>query len=276
MRENHANLPRSWFFPATVPAKPSLELAPNSAGFLEVPQPSNHLCNLFVTIGPVIAADQQLANFEAHEDYTGRRKPGIGGLGSTRGYGHGGSDARDPNDLRLAIEAGARWFRLPCGYRQRPHVQNSRAVRQAAREERTPVRLLLDLPSSRPRTGLMQELRLKVGEQVIFWDPETTPHDAGRNGFAHVPLPGLAELLSKLRPSHRMWFCDGRLGFLVDEVEGGSVLARVQQGTIPLKASNSIFLPDTPTPLRSSPRRMAASWRHWRRNNWRRTGLRYR
>jgi pyruvate kinase len=154
-----------------------------------------------------------------------------------------------PDDLRLAIEAGARWFRLPCGYRQRPHIQNSRAIREAALEQRTPVRLLLDLPSSRPRTGSMQELRLQAGERVIFWDPEITPRDPGRNGFPHVPLPGLAELLSKLRPRHRMWFCDGRLRFVVDEVQVTSVLARVQQGTIPLKASNSIFLPDSPSPF---------------------------
>ncbi len=160
-----------------------------------------------------------------------------------------GPTLEKPEDLLLAIQAGARWFRLPCGYRQRLHVQNGWAVRGAAIEERIPVRLLLDLPSSRPRTGSMQELRLKVGDQVIFWDPETAPLEPSPNGFPHVPLPGLAELFPKLKPSHRLWFCDGRLGFLVDELQGASVLARVQQGTIPLKASNSIFLPDTPSPF---------------------------
>ena len=94
----------------------------------------------------------------------------------------------------------------------------------------------------------MQELPLQAGDQVIFWDPDTTARGPGPNGFAHVPLPGLAELLCKLRTSHRMWFCDGRLRFVVEEVQDASVLARVQQGTIPLKASNSIFLPDCLSP----------------------------
>jgi pyruvate kinase len=94
----------------------------------------------------------------------------------------------------------------------------------------------------------MQELRLETGDQVIFWDPDTAACDPGPNGFPHVPLPGLAELLPKLRPSHRMWFCDGRLRFLVDEVQDTLVRARVQEGTVPLKASNSIFLPDCLSP----------------------------
>ncbi len=153
-----------------------------------------------------------------------------------------------PGDLRLAIEAGARWFRLPCGYRQRPHLQDSRAIREASFQQGVPVRLLLDLPSSRPRTGAMQELPLKAGDRVVFWDPNGTASEPAANGFPHVPLPGLAQLLSKLRPRHRMWFCDGRLRFEVHEVQVASVLARLEEGTVPLKASNSIFLPDCLSP----------------------------
>src|SRR5215475_7015252 len=74
-----------------------------------------------------------------------------------------GPTLEKPEDLRRAIEAGARWFRLPCGYRQRPHVQNARDIREAAQQTGIPVQLLLDLPSSRPRTGSMHELRLNVG-----------------------------------------------------------------------------------------------------------------
>jgi pyruvate kinase len=46
-----------------------------------------------------------------------------------------------------------------------------------------------------------------------------------------------------------MWFCDGRLSFLVEELQPGAVLARLEQGTIPLKSSNSLFLPDTRSPF---------------------------
>ncbi|HLH54150.1 MAG TPA: pyruvate kinase, partial [Verrucomicrobiae bacterium] len=152
-------------------------------------------------------------------------------------------------DLERAIEAGARWFRLPCGYRQRPHLENSRAVRSASRSSGLPVQLLLDLPSSRPRTGTMEELRLAIGDTVLFWDPETEKSAHSNNGTLHVPLPGLSALISKLRIKHRMWFCDGRLSFVIDELRDGSVLTRMEKGTIPLKSSNSIFLPDSPSPF---------------------------
>src|SRR5208282_1615857 len=74
------------------------------------------------------------------------------------------------DDLRRAVEAGARWFRLPCGYRQRPHVENARDIRALAAEVDVPVRLLLDLPSSRPRTGPMKDLQLEVGSRILLWD----------------------------------------------------------------------------------------------------------
>jgi pyruvate kinase len=162
-----------------------------------------------------------------------------------------GPTLEKPEDLRRAIEAGARWFRLPCGYRQRPHLANAQAVRAAAAETEIPVQLLLDLPSSRPRTGTMQELRLKEGDQVLFWDPEAGSNGPAENGVFPVPLPGLTELLGKLVPRQRMWFCDGRINFIVDELRGPWVLASMIQGTVPLKSSNSLFLPDSPSPFRA-------------------------
>lgn len=152
-------------------------------------------------------------------------------------------------DLRRAIQMGAKWFRLPCGYRQRSHTENALAVRAASAEAGTPVQLLLDLPSSRPRTGTMQELRLAVGDCVLFWDPEVAASAPGQNGVIPVPLPGLSELLGELKANQRMWFCDGRLNFVVDERRDDSVVARLVQGSIPFKSSNSLFLPDSPSPF---------------------------
>jgi pyruvate kinase len=152
-------------------------------------------------------------------------------------------------DLRQAIQVGARWFRLPCGYRQRPHVENALAVRSASAEVGTPIELLLDLPSSRPRIGAMQELRLAVGDCVLFWDPEASATAPNKNGFSLVPLPGLCELLDKLVPNQRMLFCDGRLNFVVSERRQDSAVACLVKGSIPLKSSNSLFLPDSPSPF---------------------------
>ena len=152
-------------------------------------------------------------------------------------------------DLVSAIEAGARWFRLPCGYRQRPHLDNARAVRAASSRTGIPVHLLLDLPSSRPRTGSMQELRLAPGNEVVFWDPGICAEAPAQNGAIPVPLPGLADVLPKLAPGQRMWFCDGRLRFVLDGLSESSAKARMVEGSVPLKASNSLFLPDSPSPF---------------------------
>jgi pyruvate kinase len=150
-------------------------------------------------------------------------------------------------DLCKAIEAGVRWVRLPCGYRQRPHVENARAARAAASQVGLPVQLLLDLPSSRPRTGTMQDLQLAVGDPVLFWDSEADSKTPTKNGAWPVPLPGLQELIGLLAPNNRMWFCDGRLNFLVDGFHDGFVAAHLIEGTIPLKSSNALFLPDSPS-----------------------------
>jgi pyruvate kinase len=158
-----------------------------------------------------------------------------------------GPTLEKPEDLCQAIQAGVRWIRLPCGYRQRPHVENARAARTAAAQAGLPVQLLLDLPSSRPRTGHMEDLNLVVGNHVVFWDPEANPEAPKKNGAWPVPLPGLQELMHKLAPNHRIWFCDGRLHFVVDNIRNGLITARLVEGTIPLKSSNSLFLPDSKT-----------------------------
>ena len=160
-----------------------------------------------------------------------------------------GPTLEKPEDIKRAIEAGAYWFRFPCGYRQRPHLENARTVRAASAEVGVPVRLLLDLPSSRPRTGKMEELRLTIGDRVRFWDPEGSDLNPARNCVFLVPVPGLAHLIPKLAPGQHMWFCDGRLSFVVEALEQTSALARLEYGTIPLKSSNALFLPDSPSPF---------------------------
>ncbi len=159
-----------------------------------------------------------------------------------------GPTLEKPEDLCRAIEAGARWFRLPCGYRQRPHLENARAIRAAAEQTGQPVQLLMDLPSSRPRTGKMAELRLDIGDRVVFWDPESDPTPPAEAKPSPVPLPGLSSLLEKLGQGQRMWFCDGRLEFRVDELSGRHVLAHLDRGSVTLKSSNAICLPDSSSP----------------------------
>jgi len=152
-------------------------------------------------------------------------------------------------DLCQAVEAGARWFRLPCGYRQRPHLENARTIRRLAVECKMPLKLLLDLPSSRPRTGSMDELKLAIGDRVVFWDLENATAAPVLPGINLVPLPRLRKLLSKIQSNQRIWFCDGRLEFIADEITDDLLFAHLERGSIPLKTSNSIYLPDSDSPF---------------------------
>jgi pyruvate kinase/thymidylate kinase len=160
-----------------------------------------------------------------------------------------GPTLETPADIRRAVEAGARWFRLPCGYRQRPHVQNAQDIRRIAAETGVPLQLLLDLPSSRPRTGKMEELRLEIGVRVLFWDSDRAAAPPEEAGVAPIPLPGLQGLLDKISRGNRVWFCDGRLQFIAEEMRDGVLLARLDRGLIPFKTSNSLYLPDSPSPF---------------------------
>ena len=160
-----------------------------------------------------------------------------------------GPTLEKPEDLCRAVEAGARWFRLPCGYRQRPHVENARSIREAAAQRGVSVQLLLDLPSSRPRTGSMEDLRLEIGARVNFWDSNRAEASVQEPGAKSVPLPRLHDLLGKIEPGHRLWFCDGRLEFRADKIGDDCILAHLERGTIPLKSSNSIYLPDSASPF---------------------------
>lgn len=160
-----------------------------------------------------------------------------------------GPTLEQPEDLSRAIAAGATWFRLPCGYRQRPHLENAKAIRSVVGLTGRQIKLLLDLPSSRPRTGAMQEMKLSIGDRALFWDPEHNGAEPPQNGIPHVPLPGLSALVPKLQVRHRMWFCDGRLSFIIQEIDRGSIVAQMEKGAISLKSSNSIFLPDSPSPF---------------------------
>ncbi len=130
-----------------------------------------------------------------------------------------GPTLEKPEDLRQAVEAGARWFRLPCGYRQRPHLHNARESAQVAAETGIAVQLLLDLPSSRPRTG--NDAGPEAGSRrrgSLFWDSEQAAAAGPGSRRRRVPLPGLNGLLDKIAPGQRIWFCDGRLEFVAEQV----------------------------------------------------------
>ena len=112
-----------------------------------------------------------------------------------------------------------------------------------------PLRLLLDLPSSRPRTGPMADLPPSIGQMIVLHDSELAGDPPTGDERLLVPLPGLKSLLGKLAPGQRMLFLDGRVELKIETVRDTSVSARWQRGEFPLKAGNSVFLPDSRSPF---------------------------
>jgi pyruvate kinase len=153
------------------------------------------------------------------------------------------------DDLRKAAESGARWFRLPFGYRHRDHRAHARIVAALREKFDPPLCLLLDLPSSRPRTGAISDLPPSIGQVVVLYDPEVPGDPLKGDELLRVPLPGMKALLGKLAPGQRILFLDGRVELKVEAVSAASVSARWQRGELPLKAGNSVFLPDSRSPF---------------------------
>ena len=137
-----------------------------------------------------------------------------------------------------AIRAGASNFRLHMGHRDRDHRGDLRRIVAAGAEVGCAVQVLLDFPSSRPRTGRMAPRRIAVGDRLTLVD--RAEEDGG-----DVPLPGLATIVASLEPGVVVGFADGKIRLRLLAVGPGSVEAEVvslADADFPLKANMAIVV----------------------------------
>ena len=143
--------------------------------------------------------------------------------------------------IRKGIEAGALNYRLALGLRDRDHVTDFHHVRAAASEAGVNVRVLLDLPASRPRIGYMEDKAFRVGDTVWIIDAEEVdPGDPGA-----IPLPGLRHHVDRLHPGDRVVFRDGRQIFRITTINEGRLEVECSAAVEPLSASNGCSFPDS-------------------------------
>lgn len=142
-------------------------------------------------------------------------------------------------DIALAIDAGAGWFRFPTGYRTRDHVAHALLVREVAKAKRADVKILFDLPSERLRLGPIAPKEVSPGLELSFFDPK------GDRLGEHLGIPGLERLCGVVMPGHRVLALDGRVVMRVLDFGSGVMRTVVERGSGRLQTSNSIVFPDS-------------------------------
>jgi pyruvate kinase len=113
-------------------------------------------------------------------------------------------------------------------------------VREAAREARTEIGILADLPGPKMRCSGFEGgsasfevddlIRLRPGAGVA------------REGEAYIDV---VDLLEALRPGHRVFVADGQVELVVESLEAGAACARVKRGG-QVSDRKGVHLPDSP------------------------------
>jgi pyruvate kinase/thymidylate kinase len=142
-------------------------------------------------------------------------------------------------DIALAIDAGAGWFRFPTGYRNRDHIAHALLVRKVAESKGADVKILFDLPSERLRLGCVSPREVEPGVELVFFDSDR------ECSADHIGVPGLNKLQGAVTPGHRVLALDGRIVLRVLDFGSGLMRIVVERGSGRLQTSNSVVFPDS-------------------------------
>ena len=119
-----------------------------------------------------------------------------------------------------AIQAGAVNFRFHLGHIDRNHEKNINDLLIAAKKANRVVSILLDLPSSRSRTGRMDARTLRLGETINLVD---SLYESGND----IPLPGLETVVGHIDVGSTISFMDGKISMKVTAVDRTRIKATV-------------------------------------------------
>lgn len=145
--------------------------------------------------------------------------------------------------VRALFMAGADVFRINMSHSSH-EVLNARVhqIRAIEKEVGRPIGILADLQGPKLRVGTFAEksVPLQKGQSFVL---DSNP-EPGNDKRVHLPHP---EILTALRPGHRMLIDDGRMLFVVTHAEATRAEVRVEiAGNISSK--KGVSLPDTLLP----------------------------
>ena len=121
------------------------------------------------------------------------------------------------------------------------HAARFSLVRQLAEELGRPISVLQDLSGPKLRIGDLPPSGIHLLEEQLCVLTEQ-PCDPTRPERISVPIP---ELLSALRPDHRVWLDDGQIEMLVLDTAGSDVHCKVEHGGL-LLSRKGITAPSVP------------------------------
>jgi pyruvate kinase len=142
-------------------------------------------------------------------------------------------------DLAAALELDAD-FRQPFGYRIQDHFSQFAALDRLRGKLGKPSRIYVDLPSERPRIGVLKrELQLQPGQRVrVVCRAEGGDAD-------ELPMPGWERFAPALLAGHRLLIRDGHTILRLTEVAATHAQAVVEQSVEGVATNNNIMFPDS-------------------------------
>ena len=137
-----------------------------------------------------------------------------------------GPASRDPETFRRLVDAGMDAVRV--NFSHSSHEDAARTIalaREVARDVSRPLAVLADLQGPKIRVGVLPgPLDITKGDVYVF----EALHDADA-GASGGPIPiTYPDLASEMDTGDRLLFDDGRIAFVVEEVEGTRVTARAR------------------------------------------------
>ena len=137
-----------------------------------------------------------------------------------------GPASRDPETFRRLVDAGMDAVRV--NFSHSSHEDAARTIalaREVARDVSRPLAVLADLQGPKIRVGVLPgPLDITKGDVYVF----EALHDADA-GASGGPIPiTYPDLASEMDTGDRLLFDDGRIAFVVEEVDGTRVTARAR------------------------------------------------
>jgi len=142
-------------------------------------------------------------------------------------------------DLTAALRLDAD-FRQPFGYRVQDHFGQFAALRTLRAELDKPSRIYVDLPSERPRIGILKaELQFRPGQHVrVVAQPEG-------GAPAEVPMPNWPRFAPDVQAGHRLLIRDGHTVLRLTAIEATHAAAEVEQSVEGIATNNNVTFPDS-------------------------------
>ncbi len=155
-----------------------------------------------------------------------------------------GPSSSTESRIRELFLAGADAFRINMSHASHADMQQLvRRIRAVEKKTGRPIGILGDLQGPKLRVGEIEggKVALKPG-QAFRLDSDPAPGDATR---VLLPHP---EVLSSVRPGHRLLIDDGKLHLRAEKIAGGMVDCVVVAGT-QIASRKGVSLPDTDLPV---------------------------